>query len=67
MIHVNFKEFLTRLNACAADCNFICPFDDSHELTEYHIVNRIRSGVLDKYLQQEMPVKLFKISANSIQ
>ena len=50
----SFKEFLTRLKACAADCSFICSFDDSHELTEYHIVNRIRSGVLDKNLQQDL-------------
>ena len=35
----SFKEFLTRLKACAADCSFKFPFDDSHDLTEYHIVN----------------------------
>ena len=50
----SFKEFLTRLKACAADCSFICRFDDSHELTEYHMVNRMRSGVLDKNLQQDL-------------
>ena len=49
-----FKEFVTRLKACAADCNFICPFGENHILTEYHIINRIRSGVLDHLLQQEL-------------
>ena len=49
-----FKEFVTRLKACAADCNFLCPFNDSHNLTEYHVINRVRSGVSDQILQQEL-------------
>ena len=50
----SFKEFVTRLKGCAADCNFVCPFDDGHNLTEYHVINRIRSGVSDDILQQEL-------------
>ena len=48
------REYITRLKACALDCEFICPFDEDHDLTEYHIVNRIRYGIHDKQLQQEL-------------
>ena len=48
------REFVTRLRGCAIDCSFTCPFDDTHDLTDYHLVNRIRSGILDKTLQQEI-------------
>ena len=48
------REFVTRLKACAIDCEYICPFDESHDLTEYQIVNRIRCGIADKQLQQEL-------------
>lgn len=50
----SIREFITRLKACALDCEFCCPFDQTHDLTEYHIVNRVRCGVLDKQLQQEL-------------
>ena len=49
-----FTEFLTRMKMCAADCDFVCPFDPTHNLTEYHMINRIRSGIRDKKLQQEL-------------
>ena len=42
------------LKICAADCDFVCPFDQNHNLTEYHMVNRLRSGIADKKLQQEL-------------
>ena len=48
------KEFITRLKICAEDCNFVCPFEPTHNLTEYHLINRIRSGVANKKLQQEL-------------
>ena len=48
------KEFITRLKVCAEDCDFVCPFDETHNLTEYHMINRVRSGVADKKLQQEL-------------
>ena len=47
-------EFITRLKICAEDCDFVCPHDELHNLTEYHIINRIRSGIRDKILQQEL-------------
>ena len=37
---------------CAMDCAFVCPFDQSHELTDYHIVNRIRTGLYDETIQE---------------
>ena len=49
-----FTEFITRLKICASDCDFQCPFEETHNLTEYHLINRIRSGVRDKALQQEL-------------
>ena len=48
------REFITRLKACAIDCEYTCPFDENHDLTDYHIVNRIRCGITDKQLQQEL-------------
>ena len=51
------REYVTRLKACAIDCNFVCPHNDRHDLTDYHIINRIRSGIYDKTLQQEILVK----------
>ena len=48
------REFATRLCSCAADCSFICPYDDNHDLTDYHLFDRIRSGVYDTHLQQEL-------------
>ena len=45
------QEFITRLKMCASDCAFICPFDAQHDLMDYHLVNRIRSGILDNNLQ----------------
>ena len=50
----DFKTFITKLKACAADCNFVCPHDENHCLMEYHLINRIRSGVFDQTLQQEL-------------
>ena len=50
----DIKTFITRLKACAADCNFVCPHDITHDLGEYHLINRIRSGVSDSILQQEL-------------
>jgi hypothetical protein len=50
----DFKTFLTRLKACADDCDFVCPHDEAHSLTEYHLINRIRSGISDSSLQQEL-------------
>ena len=48
------REFVTNLRSCAADCLFVCPFDDSHDLTDVYIIDRIRSGVHDPRLQQEL-------------
>ena len=44
------KEFITHLKLCSADCNFVCPFNEHHDLT----LNRIQSGVANKALQQEI-------------
>ena len=51
------SEYATKLRSCALDCNFVCPYDASHDLTDYHLINRIRAGVSDKKLQQELLVK----------
>ena len=32
----------------------MCPHDETHCLIDYHIVNRVRSGLFDKNLQQEL-------------
>ena len=45
------REFVTRLRGCAIDCSFTCPYDDNHDLTDYHLLNRLRSGVFDKILR----------------
>ena len=50
----SIREFITRLRSCAIDCSFTCPYEPSHDLTDYMIINRIRSGVFDKTLQQEL-------------
>ena len=50
----SIKEFITRLKLCSADCNFVCPFNEHHDLTEYHLINLVRSGVANKALQQEL-------------
>ena len=47
-------DFHTKLRACAVDCAFQCPYDPDHDLTEYHIMNRIRSAVYDEQLQHEI-------------
>ena len=39
------REFATRLRSCAADCAFVCPFDATHDLTDYHIIEQIRGAV----------------------
>ena len=49
----SIREYATRLKAVAVDCEFICPYDPNHNLTDYHLVNRIRSGLFDENLQQE--------------
>ena len=36
------------------DCAFVCPFDESHDLTEYHIIDKIKSSIRDKTLKQEL-------------
>ena len=50
----SINDFHTKLRACAVDCAFQCPYDPEHDLTEYHIVNRIRSAVYDEQLQHEI-------------
>ena len=50
----SIREYITRLKICALDCDFCCPFDTEHDLTEYHIVNKLRCGILDTQLQQEL-------------
>ena len=48
------QEFITNLRICALDCAFICPFDDPHDLTDYHLIKCIRTGVYNETLQQEI-------------
>ena len=48
------REYITSLRSCAIDCNFVCPYDETHDLCDYHIINRVKSGVYDKVLQQEL-------------
>lgn len=48
------QEFVTKLRACAIDCAFVCPYDEDHDLTDYHIKNRIMTGIYDDTLQQEI-------------
>ena len=48
------REFCTRLRTLSTDCLFICPFDETHDLTDTYIIDQIRSGVHDMSLQQEL-------------
>ena len=50
----SIQDFVTKLRGLAIDCNFVCPFDDNHDLTDYHVINRILTGVHDETLQQEI-------------
>ena len=59
------QEFATRLRSCAADCLLLCPYDNNHDLTDYHLIDRIRSGVSDTHLQQELLQK--QASLNNLQ
>ena len=52
--HESVQEFITHLKACAVECDFVCPYDEHHNLTEYHLISQIRCGVGDKILQQEL-------------
>ena len=59
----SIREFVTRLRSCAADCSFACPYDAEHDLTDYHIINKIRSGIKDPRLQQELLQKHSTLTA----
>ena len=48
------REFVTRLKTCSIDCNFVCPYNENHALTDYHIIKRIMSGIYDETLKQEV-------------
>ena len=48
------QEYVIALRACAIDCGFVCPFDETHDLTDYHIRNRLLTGIHDDTLQQEV-------------
>ena len=48
------REFVTCLKTCSIDCNFVCPYKENHDLTDRHIINRIRSGIYDETLKQEV-------------
>ena len=48
------REYETRLRSCSLDCDFVCPYDVNHNLTDYHLINRIRTGIYDSMLQQEI-------------
>jgi hypothetical protein len=50
----SIREFVTRLRTCATDCSFVCPYDETHDLTDYHLVRKLRCGVASKTLQQEL-------------
>ena len=50
----SIREYVTRLRTCATDCSFVCPYDDSHDLTDYHLIRKLRCGVASKTLQQEL-------------
>ena len=47
-------EFVTRLKTCASDCSFVCPFEETHDLTDCHLINRLQSGIFPEALQQEL-------------
>ena len=55
------REFITRLRSCAIDCNFTCPYDEDDDLTDYHIINKIRCDIFNKSLQQELLQKSNKL------
>ena len=59
------REFVTRLKGCAGDCSFVCPYDESHDLIDYHLIDRIRCGIFDVRLQQELLQK--QATINSVQ
>ena len=48
------REFVTRLRHCAADCSFVCPYNEDHDLTDYHLINKLGSGEKNDRLQQEL-------------
>ena len=48
------QDFVTKLRTCAIDSAFVCPYDESHDLTDYHIINGIMTGIYDDMLQQEV-------------
>ena len=48
------REFVTHLKSCATDCDFQCPYDESHNLTDYHIISKIRNSIYNTNLQQEL-------------
>ena len=48
------REFITRLKSCAIDCIFTYPCNEEHDLTDYHIINRIRCAIFDKSLHQKL-------------
>ena len=55
------QEFVTNLRMCAMDCAFVCPFDQSHELTDYHIVNRNKVIFLEiKYFSENKGSTVFQ-------
>ena len=39
------QEFVNRLKTCASDCSLLCPFELTHDLTDYHLINRLRSEI----------------------
>ena len=55
-------EYLTRLRDSAVDCGFTCPYEQSHDLNNYHIMQRLRYGLFNKALQQEILQKAGELS-----
>ena len=58
----SIRESVTHLRSCAIDCNFVCTYDETHDLSDYHIINRIRNGVSNKILQQELLQRADKVN-----
>ena len=52
--HEGIREYITRLKVLAVDCDFICPHEPTHDLTEYHLIQQLRYGISDAKLQQEL-------------
>ena len=50
-------EFIMRLKACSPDCDFVWPYEATHDLTNYHIINHIHSRIHDTQVQQELVQK----------